>query len=211
MTWTQLPLGPIQTNAYILTNSEGDALIFDPGGDADTLLQWLQDKEITPLAILLTHAHFDHIGAVDAVRDAYSIPLYLHKNEENWLEDPELNRSTAFLGRTKVTARPAEQIIEGEQVLQIGSFTCNVLETPGHSPGSVSFYFENEGIVFSGDALFASSIGRTDLPGGNHQQLLESIHSKLMDLPEQTIVACGHGPTTTILREMDSNPFLNAL
>lgn len=211
MAWTQLPLGPIQTNAYVLTNSEGDALIFDPGGDADMLLQWIQDKEIKPLAILLTHAHFDHIGAVDAVRDAYSIPVYLHTNEENWLEDPELNRSTAFLGRTKVTARPAEQILSGEQVLTIGSFSCTVLETPGHSPGSVSFYFENEGIVFSGDALFASSIGRTDLPGGNHKQLLESIHSKLMDLPEETIVACGHGPTTTILNEMNSNPFLNAL
>lgn len=211
MAWTQIPLGPIQTNAYVLTNSEGDALIFDPGGDADTLIHWLNENQLKPLAILLTHAHFDHIGAVDDVRDAFSLPVYLHKEEENWLGDPELNRSTAFLGRTKVTAKPAEHILTKEQPLQIGSFTCDVLETPGHSPGSVSFYFKEEDIVFSGDALFAGSVGRTDLPGGNHQQLIASINSKLMELPEETIVACGHGPTTTISAEMDSNPFLNAL
>lgn len=210
MTWTQIPLGPIQTNAYILRNENNDALVIDPGGDGPELIQWIKDQQLRPQAILLTHAHFDHIGAVDDVREAFSIPVYLHHLEEDWLGSPELNRSSAFLGRTHITAKPAEHLLKGEQILEIGPFSCKVLETPGHSPGSVSFYFESNEIVFSGDALFAGSIGRTDLPGGDHSLLLSSIDSKLMELPEETIVACGHGPTTTIGAEMDSNPFLNA-
>ncbi|TSB44719.1 MBL fold metallo-hydrolase [Alkalicoccobacillus porphyridii] len=211
MTWTQLPLGPIQTNAYVLANADNEALIFDPGGDGPELIQWIKEKQLEPKAILLTHAHFDHIGAVDEVRETFSIPVYLHQSEKDWLGDPELNRSSAFLGRTHITAKPADHLITKEQTLDIGSFSCKVLETPGHSPGSISFYFEEEKIVFSGDALFAGSIGRTDLPEGDHQLLLTSIDQKLMDLPEETIVACGHGPSTTIGVEMDSNPFLNAL
>ncbi len=124
--------------------------------------------------------------------------------------DPIKNRSTNFMGEEQaITVKKADHIIHEEELLTIGPFVFNILETPGHSPGSVSFYLEKESIVFSGDALFAQSIGRTDLPGGNQQQLLESIHQKLLELPEETVVACGHGPTTTIGQEMDGNPFLS--
>ncbi|GAE28436.1 hydroxyacylglutathione hydrolase [Halalkalibacter wakoensis JCM 9140] len=208
MNWTQIPLGPLQTNAYILQNESKDAIVIDPGGDGQALLNWLKSEKLKPLAILLTHAHFDHIGAVDDVRTEYNCPVYIHKQEQDWLQDPAKNGSSRFLGTNGIRINEADQIINEEKTIKIGTFEFTVFETPGHSPGSVSYYVESEQIVFSGDALFAQSIGRTDLPGGNHQQLLDSIHKKLLELPEETIVACGHGPTTTIGSEMDSNPFL---
>ncbi|MFE7061032.1 MBL fold metallo-hydrolase [Sutcliffiella sp. NPDC057660] len=208
MKWMQLPLGPLQTNAYLLINSKKECLVIDPGSEGEALIQYIEEKGWKPIAILLTHAHFDHIGAVDAVRDHWKVPVYLHKKEKNWLMDPSLNGSQFFqLGA--ITAQPADQLIGVEGKLVISDFTLDVLFTPGHSPGSVSFYHEASKVVFAGDALFAGSIGRTDLPGGDHSRLIKSIHDKLLVLPEETTVLSGHGMTTTIEREMDSNPFLN--
>lgn len=209
MKWTQLPLGPLQTNAYILENSDKEAIIFDPGGNGLELVSWLQDRSLKPLAILLTHAHFDHIGAVDEVRDAFSCPVYIHEKEQYWLTDPVQNGSQRFLGNEGIIVKKADKIIKNEYTLTIGPFRFEMFETPGHSPGSISYYCKEENIVFSGDVLFEQSIGRTDLAGGNEQQLLSSIHRKLLELPEETIVACGHGRPTTIGKEMDSNPFLS--
>ncbi|KHF38077.1 MBL fold metallo-hydrolase [Halalkalibacter okhensis] len=209
MKWTQLPLGPLQTNAYVLQNDANEAIVIDPGGDGQAFIQWLTSQQLKPLAVLLTHAHFDHIGAVDDVRNEFNCPVYLHKNELDWLADPNKNGSSRFMGNHAITVKPADNIIEKEDTITIGSFSFKVYETPGHSPGSVSFYLKEEAVVFSGDALFAQSIGRTDLPGGDHQLLLTSIHKKLLELPEETVVACGHGPTTTIGNEMDGNPFLS--
>ncbi|ART77251.1 MBL fold metallo-hydrolase [Sutcliffiella horikoshii] len=208
MKWKQLPLGPLQTNAYLLINERKECLIFDPGSEGEAFNSYLEENALKPLAILLTHAHFDHIGAVDAVRKHWNVPVYVHKKEKNWLGDPSLNGSQFFqLG--PITANPAEHLILSEEKLVISNFELEILFTPGHSPGSVSFYHEASKVVFSGDALFAGSIGRTDLPGGNHEQLIQSIHNKLLILPEETTVLSGHGMTTTIEREMDSNPFLN--
>lgn len=209
MKWTQIPLGPLQTNAYIIENEKKEAVVIDPGSQGDELVKWLQNQGLTPLAILLTHAHFDHIGAVDAVRETFACPVYLHIAEKDWLLDPAKNGSARFTGNEPIVAKAAEKLIDKEERLTIGPFQFSILETPGHSPGSVSYYQEETEIVFSGDALFAGSIGRTDLPGGNHSQLLQSIHDKLLELPESTVVACGHGQTTTIGQEMDSNPFLS--
>ncbi|WP_462412212.1 MBL fold metallo-hydrolase [Neobacillus sp. Marseille-QA0830] len=209
MKWQQIPLGSIQTNCYIVENSERACLIFDPGGDAKKLINLLNSRGIKPLAILLTHAHFDHIGAVDEVREHYKIPVYLHKKEEKWLGDASLNGSQFFSLIEPVIVKPADEIIKSEGTVQIHNFSFHVYHTPGHSPGSVSYYFEKEGFVISGDALFQGSIGRTDLPGGNQTQLLKSIHDKLLTLPEETYVLSGHGSVTTIVNEMDSNPFLN--
>jgi hydroxyacylglutathione hydrolase len=209
MEWKQIPLGPLQTNAYVLYNENKEAVIFDPGEEGVKLNQLLKSEGLTPIAILLTHAHFDHIGAVDEVRDRWGIPVYIHKKEKDWLMDPKKNGSAKYADIKAVKVRKADFLIKEEGKLEIGPFCFEVFETPGHSPGSISFYFSRLGIVFSGDALFAGGIGRTDLLGGSYEVLIESINSKLMQLPEKTIVGSGHGPLTTIRMEMDSNPFLN--
>jgi hydroxyacylglutathione hydrolase len=208
MKWERIPLGPLQTNAYILSHSNGTCIIFDPGSEGSELVNYIEKQGLTPLAILLTHAHFDHIGAVDDVRNKWNVPVYIHQNEQDWLGNPLLNGSYYFMGE-EVRVKEAQHVLTHEQKLEIGEFILQVLETPGHSPGSVSYYCEEIEAVFSGDALFAGSIGRTDLPGGNHAQLLKSIHDKLLVLPEETIVLSGHGPETTIGAEMDTNPFLH--
>ncbi|CAH2715384.1 putative metallo-hydrolase [Neobacillus rhizosphaerae] len=209
MKWQQIPLGTLQTNCYIVENSQRSCLIFDPGSEGKKLIHLLNQRKLTPCAIFLTHAHFDHIGAVNEVRDTYKIPVYIHKKEEKWLSDPALNGSQLFMFQDSIRVSPADHIIKNEGPMEINDFTFSVFHTPGHSPGSVSYYFEKERFVISGDALFQGSIGRTDLPGGNQSQLIKSIHDKLLALPEETYVLSGHGPVTAIGDEMDSNPFLN--
>lgn len=207
MNWTQLPLGPLQTNCYILSHGS-ECIVFDPGSEGEKLASWLKENNLAPLAVLLTHAHFDHIGAVDYVKQTFNVPVYIHKEEEEWLENPDLNGSSRF-GMGAIKAAPADVILNQEKTLSLGPFHFQIFHTPGHSPGSISYYFEEGGALFAGDTLFMGSIGRTDLPGGNHQELLENIHQKLLTLPEETIVLPGHGPATSIMMEMDSNPFLN--
>ncbi|WP_421379812.1 MBL fold metallo-hydrolase [Bacillus salacetis] len=209
MKWKRLPLGPLQTNCYCLWNDKKECVIFDPGEEAGKLINWLNNNQLKPLGILLTHAHFDHIGAVDKVREAFDIPLYVHEKEAKWLLDPSLNGSQRFGMSELLRLKPADYILTNEKTLSLGDFRFDLYETPGHSPGSISYYYEEERIVFAGDTLFMGSIGRTDLPGGNHNELLKSIHDHLLTLPEDTIVLSGHGPETTIGNEMDSNPFLN--
>lgn len=203
----QIPLGPLQTNCYLLKKGE-TCLVIDPGDEGQKLIKIIDELNAKPQAILLTHAHFDHIGAVDPIREHYKIPVYVHEKEAKWFLDPSLNGSQFFMGNL-VRLKPADHIFVEEKMQTVGDFTFQLFETPGHSPGSVSFYFEDKGIVLGGDALFYGSVGRTDLPGGNHDQLMRSIHEKLLTLPEQTMVLPGHGPATTIGNEMDSNPFLH--
>jgi hydroxyacylglutathione hydrolase len=209
MKWKQIPLGPLQTNCYIIYDETLSCLIVDPGENPKKLSAVIEQLELKPEAVLLTHAHFDHIGAVDRIRDKYGIKVYIHEKEKDWLTDPALNGSRHFMLNEPIKARAADHLLKNEGEMSIGNFTFDIFETPGHSPGSVSFYFPMANFVVAGDALFQGSIGRTDLPGGNHNQLIKSIHDKLLVLPEETEVLPGHGPTTTVGLEMDSNPFLN--
>lgn len=199
-----LSLGPLGTNCYIIHN-DTEAIIVDPGGDAESVISFLNQEKVIPLAILLTHAHFDHIGGVDAIRDHYSIEVYIHPLESDWLEDPRLNGSKLFMGSEIFTRRAEKHLEQGR--LQIGEFSFEIIHTPGHSPGSVSFIFHKQEFAVSGDVLFNLGIGRTDLPGGDVNQLEESIRHSLYQLPETYSVLPGHGPQTSIGNEMRHNPF----
>lgn len=203
------PLGPVQANCYLVSNSEKECLVIDPGGEGDALVRQIRTLNLKPIAILLTHAHFDHIAAVDAVRDGFKIPVYLHKKESSWLQDPMKNGSGRYAEMPDIKVAPADYLIEKEQILEFGNFKLDILHTPGHSPGSVTFAFKDEGFAIVGDTLFEGSIGRTDLEGGNSKQLLTSIHEKLLTLDEETIIYPGHGNPTRVDIEMEQNPFLN--
>ncbi|SEH61369.1 Metallo-beta-lactamase superfamily protein [Halobacillus karajensis] len=152
---TRLPLGPIATNAYII-HENNEALVIDPGGDFEKLQKYLKERELKVIAILLTHAHFDHIGAVDQVRENYDAPVYIHEKEADWLGDPEKNGSALF-GLGEITAKPADHFFQLGQ-MQIGDFSFEVRHTPGHSPGSVSFVFRNQRLTIAGDTLFQEAL-----------------------------------------------------
>jgi glyoxylase-like metal-dependent hydrolase (beta-lactamase superfamily II) len=199
--------GPVMTNAYLVYDEKTlRGLVVDPGMGPEALIQRIRELGLELEAILLTHAHFDHIGGVEEVRAISKAPVYLHRAEEDWLEDPAKNGSVLFPGMPTIVCQPAEKILEGGETLHLIGQTFQVLHTPGHSPGSVTYMWDS--VIFSGDVLFKDSIGRTDLPGGDYETLMRSISEQLMELPEQTRVLCGHGPETTIGREQMHNPFV---
>lgn len=200
-----LVLGMIGVNCYVV--SDGDTkqcVVIDPGGEPETVIGWIRQAGLAPVAVLNTHGHSDHIGANDAVRDAFKVPLYMHAADVPMLSDPRLNLSM-YIG-TPVTSREPEHLVREGDAIEFGRSRLTVLETPGHSPGGVSYL--GDGAVFSGDALFAGSIGRTDFPGSDTRALLESIARKLLTLPDSTLVWSGHGPVTSVGREKMSNPFV---
>lgn len=203
-------LGPHQTNCYVATAPAEDSQacwIIDAGYNPEPLIDWVRSEGLTPRALILTHAHCDHMAGVDAVRAAFpGIQVWIHAEEAAWLGDPELNLSAAM--GIPATAAPAEHDLEEGQTLQLGETTWRVLHTPGHSPGSVSLVCESAAVAFVGDALFAGSVGRTDFPTSDHEALMTAISEKLYTLPDETQTLSGHGPPTTIGHEKRTNPFV---
>ncbi|MBZ9750478.1 MBL fold metallo-hydrolase [Deinococcus sp. HMF7604] len=198
------PTGPLQENALLIAGEQNEGFLIDPGDEAERLLALVRGSGVTVRAILLTHAHFDHIGAVQPLREALGLPVFLHAADQ-----PLYRLGAASAGRWNLPftqpEAPDQEIVQG-QTFTAGDLTLTAREVPGHSPGHV--VFTAPGLVIAGDTLFQGGIGRTDLPGGDHPTLLRSIAAELLTLPEDTAVYPGHGPRTTVGAERRSNPFL---
>lgn len=200
-----LVLGEVSTNCYIIYHqTTKKAVIVDPADNGEYILHMCRELSVTPEAVLLTHGHFDHILAVKDVQRAFRCKVYAGIREDRLLRDPSLNLSGS-MGSEQMGLNVDYLVREGE-VLHLIGFDWKVLETPGHTAGSVCYYIESEGVLISGDTLFAESLGRTDLPTGNTREIMDSIQNKLLVLPEDTMVYPGHGEQTTIGYERKYNP-----
>ena len=200
-------VGPVSTNCYFLVNEElREAVIVDPGENAKQIQGYLAENELKPVAILLTHGHFDHMMAATALRDAYGIKVYATAKEKELLNSSTLNLSKGFL-RTDYTMDADIYCKEGDEFYLAGC-SIRVLETPGHTPGGCCYYIPSQNMMFSGDTLFYRSIGRTDFPGGSFKELSRSIKEKLYVLPAETICYSGHGEATKVGFEKEHNPYV---
>ena len=199
-----VPTGPIQENAILIAGAGNEGFLIDPGDDAERLLTLVRGSGVTVRGILLTHAHFDHIGAVQPLREALQVPVWLHPADL-----PLYHMGAQSAARWNLPfiqpADPDHEISEG-QTFVAGDLTLTAHVLPGHAPGHV--VFTAPGLVVAGDTLFRGGIGRTDLPGGNHPQLLAGIREQLLTLPGDTAVYPGHGPRTTVATDAKTNPFL---
>lgn len=199
-------VGPLQVNCYLLICEEtGQAAVIDPGADAESVLQAVKAAECNVTLIINTHGHFDHIGANKRIKEATGADLLIHADDVQLLSQAGLHASVYGLS-VEASPLPDRLITEGDQI-KVGNLDVSVIHVPGHSPGSVCLQVEKSLIV--GDVLFAESIGRTDLPGGDHQLLINGIREKLLVLPDDTVVHPGHGPDTSIGHEKRTNPFVS--
>ncbi|HYI46127.1 MAG TPA: MBL fold metallo-hydrolase [Actinomycetota bacterium] len=199
-------VGPLQCNCYVVGDPETkQAIVIDPGDEADVIAASLAERELTVTAIVATHAHFDHVVAAGRLRELTGAPFYLHRDDGpilDWLQES----GRMFLGLDLPPPPDVDREASEGEILTAGSARLEVLHTPGHSPGSISLVTDTA--VFSGDTLFAGSIGRTDLPGGDTQELLTAVRNKLFLLEDELPVYPGHGPQTTLGEEKRFNPFV---
>jgi len=202
-----LTVGPFQENCYIVGDEGmGAGVLVDPGDEAVRIALAVEQTGLEIDRILITHAHIDHVGAVADLVDEYACPVLMHAEAEPMLQ--QLPTQAIMMGLRFGKVPTVDRHLDDEEVLEVGALRLKALYTPGHAPGHLAFYVEGEGLVLSGDALFAGSVGRTDLFGGDMDLLMRSINERLMTLPDETRVYSGHGPQTTIGDERAHNPFL---
>lgn len=201
----KLEVGPIMANCFILgCESTNQAVVIDPGDDADRILMELGKAGLKVKYLINTHGHFDHVGANKRMKEVTKAKLAIHPDDEPMLN--ELSRSASSFGLSAENSPPADIYLNNADEVRFGEITLKVIHTPGHSKGGICLY--TKGYLFAGDTLFAGSIGRTDLPGGDYDTLISSIKEKLLAFDDDTRVYTGHGPETTIGNEKRMNPFL---
>lgn len=201
-----LVVGPLQENCYVVACEESkEAVVIDPGAEAERIYRVVTFHGFRLKFIMNTHGHLDHVGGVAEMMKLSGSPFLLHEDDAYLIEGIEHDPLQVFF-QVPAPPMPATFLKDGDRI-SVGNLECQVIHTPGHTPGSVCFLIEH--VLFSGDTLFASSIGRTDLPGGSHEQLIRSIHEKLLALDDHVRVYPGHGPVTTIGNERQYNPYLS--
>ena len=199
-------LGPVYTNCYLLKNKEtGELIIVDPADCLEKIEMKISRMNGKPVAILLTHGHFDHILAAQAVKEKYNIPIYACRQEEEMLREPSINMTVHYGQGCSIVP---DVFLEDLDVIRLAGFSVQMIHTPGHTPGGCCYYMEQEDVLFSGDTLFRTSVGRSDFPGGSASALVRSVKEKLLILPEETHVYPGHMEETTIGYEKRHNPFV---
>jgi hydroxyacylglutathione hydrolase len=202
-----LPVGPLQCNCSIIGDEVSrEAMVVDPGDDIADILAILQKHVLTVKQIVITHAHIDHVGGAMKLREATGAPILLNQNDYALLK--MLDVQAAWIGVRSPGKVEIDQSIGENETVQAGSLLASVMHTPGHTEGSICLYFPAEKKLIAGDTLFAGSVGRTDLPGGSFEKIIQSLQEKVLSLPDETVVVPGHGPLTTIGEERESNPFL---
>ncbi|MBP7331975.1 MAG: MBL fold metallo-hydrolase [Firmicutes bacterium] len=206
MIFRGLSVGMMDSNCYIIGCEETrEGAIVDPGADAKRILKKVEELGLKIVAVILTHGHIDHIGALSDVREATGAPVMIHADDAPQLTDAGKNLSV-YVG-SKVSTKAADRLLQDNDKIEVGKITLEVIHTPGHTRGGISIKCAPE-ILITGDTLFAGSIGRSDFPGGNHAQLISSIKTRLLIFPDETRVYPGHGPSSTIGEEKRFNPFL---
>jgi len=201
------PVGVLQCNCTLLGDeATGEAMVIDPGDNVSYILERLAAQKLKLKQIVVTHGHIDHVGGALRLKRATGAPILMNENDLSLLK--MMPMQAAWLGVATPEVAPPDENARENLVVGVGSHMAKVLHTPGHTQGSICLHFPPEKLLFAGDTLFAGSIGRTDLPGGNGKLILRSIHERLMPLPDETRVVPGHGEETTIGEERESNPFL---
>lgn len=201
-----IQVGPIDVNCYILKDDNSSAgLVIDPGGNPERIMPYIVENGIDVKMIVNTHGHWDHIGAVDELRELLEVKLAIHRQDADMLTSARGNLS-AFMGANGVM-KPAEVLLENGDIIEFGSCKLKVIHTPGHTVGGICLY-DGEDVLFSGDTLFYGSVGRTDFPGGSMQELIKSIRNSLAEVADSAVVYPGHGPATNMGEERRSNPYL---
>jgi len=202
-----LPVGALQCNCSILGDeSSGEAIVVDPGDEIQRIRQILERHHLTVKQIIITHAHIDHIAGAAKLKALTGAPVLYNPNDLPLVK--MMDMQAGWLGIPTPEVQPPDDALEDGRMISITGLSGQILHTPGHTEGSVCLHIPEQNLLIAGDTLFAGSVGRTDLPGGDGRTLIRSIHSKLMTLPEETIVVPGHGPNTTIGGEKENNPFL---
>lgn len=205
MEFDSVIVGALETNCYLVYCTESlECAIVDPGAEAQKIFHLITKKSLNPVVLLNTHGHIDHIGANEDIKERFNIPLCIHALDKSMLENVQQLELSFFLG-AKESPSPDKYLEDGDMV-KLGKSSLQVIHTPGHSPGSVSFL--GDGFILSGDTLFYGGVGRADLPGGSWDELERSIKNKILTLPDETIVLPGHGPTTSVGQERNLNPFI---